>query len=146
MARIKVAVVGAGAFGRNHCRVVGESEHAELTAVVDIDGVRAQEAAAQYGARALTDARELAGMVEAAIVAVPTIAHEETGVALMEAGIDVLVEKPIAPDLAAATRLIRRPPNAAAGFCKWGTSNDLIQRLSNWSAALRCRCFSRSTG
>jgi predicted dehydrogenase len=106
MSRIKVAVVGAGAFGRNHCRVVGESEHAELTAVVDIDGACAQEAAAQYGARALTDVRDLAGLVEAAIVAAPTAVHEEIGVMLMDAGIDVLVEKPIAPSLAAASRLI----------------------------------------
>src|ERR1700678_139875 len=106
MAKTKVAVAGAGAFGRNHCRVVHESEQAELAAVVDLDSARAQEAAAQYGARALTDVRELAGLVDAAIVAAPTTAHEENGVALMESGIDVLVEKPIAPDLAAASRLI----------------------------------------
>src|SRR5580704_18912058 len=106
MAKMKVAVVGAGAFGRNHCRVVHESQQAQLTAVVDLDMSRAREAAAQYGARALTNAGELAGLVEAAIVAAPTTVHEEIGVALLEAGIDVLVEKPIAPDLAAASRLI----------------------------------------
>src|SRR6202167_1005278 len=106
MPKTRGAVVGAGAFGRNHCRVVHEAEQAELTAVVDLDIARAQEAAAQYGARALTHAGELAGLVEAAIVAAPTTAHEELGVALMDAGIDVLVEKPIAPDLAAASRLI----------------------------------------
>src|SRR5271156_3158786 len=106
MAKTRVAVVGAGAFGRNHCRVVHESEQAELTAVVDLDIVRAQDAAAQYGARALANARELPGLVEAVIVAAPTTAHEEIGAALMENGIDVLVEKPIAPDLAAASRLI----------------------------------------
>jgi predicted dehydrogenase len=86
--------------------VVHESEQAELTAVVDIDSARAQEIAGQYGARALTNAGELAGLVQAAIVAAPTTAHEELGSLLMEAGIDVLVEKPIAPDLAAASRLI----------------------------------------
>jgi len=106
MAKTKVAVIGAGAFGKNHCRVVHESEQAELTAVVDIDITRAHEAAAHYGARALTNAGELVGLVEAAIVAAPTTAHEELGVRMMEAGIDVLVEKPIAPDLAAASRLI----------------------------------------
>jgi predicted dehydrogenase len=106
MAKTRVAVVGAGAFGRNHSRVVHESEQADLTAVVDLDIVRAQDVAAQYGARALAHAGELAGLVDAAIVAAPTTAHEEIGVALMEAGIDVLVEKPIAPDLAAASRLI----------------------------------------
>jgi predicted dehydrogenase len=106
MPKHKVAVVGAGAFGTNHCRVVHESERAELTAVVDIDSARAQEAAAKYGAAAFTDAREVAGKVSAAIVAAPTTAHEEIGALLMDAGIDVLVEKPIASDLAGAQRLI----------------------------------------
>lgn len=106
MAKHKVAVIGAGAFGANHCRVVHESERAELTAVVDIDSARAQEAAAKYGAAAFTDAREIAGKVNAAIVAAPTTAHEEIGALLMDAGIDVLVEKPIASDLRGAQRLI----------------------------------------
>ncbi len=101
----RVAVIGAGQFGRNHCRVIHESERAQLTAVVDIDEARAGEAAAAYGAQALTDARDLKGRVDAAIVAVPTSAHEEVGRILMEAGVDVLVEKPIAPDDAAAGRL-----------------------------------------
>jgi predicted dehydrogenase len=106
MAKLRLAVVGAGQFGRNHCRVIHESEHAELYAVVDTDLARAAETAALYNARALTEIRELTGNVDAAVVAVPTTAHEEVGVALLEAGIDVLVEKPIAPDMAAATRLI----------------------------------------
>jgi len=101
----RLAVVGAGQFGRNHCRVIRESERARLAAVVDIDPARAAEAAAS-GAEALTDYRALAGKVDAAIVAAPTTVHEEIGRALLAAGIDVLVEKPVAPDLAAATRLI----------------------------------------
>jgi predicted dehydrogenase len=106
MPKHKVAVIGAGAFGANHCRVVHESERAELTAVVDTDSARAQEAAAKYGAAAFTDAREVAGKVNAAIVAAPTTAHQEIGALLMDAGIDVLVEKPVASDLAGAQRLI----------------------------------------
>jgi predicted dehydrogenase len=106
MSKQKVAVVGAGAFGANHCRVVHESDRAELTAVVDIDADRAQDAAARYGARAFTDVRELVGKVDAAIVAAPTSAHEELGARLMDAGVDVLIEKPIAPDLNGAQRLI----------------------------------------
>ncbi|HEY1239809.1 MAG TPA: Gfo/Idh/MocA family oxidoreductase [Bryobacteraceae bacterium] len=106
MTKKRVAVIGAGAFGRNHCRVVHECARAELTAVVDTDETRASEAAAAHGARALRDFRELAGRVDAAVVAAPTSAHEEIGRALLDAGIDVLVEKPITPDLAAADRLI----------------------------------------
>jgi predicted dehydrogenase len=104
--KIKVAVVGAGEFGRNHVRVVGQSARAELVAVVDANAARASEMAAANGCLALTDARELAGKADAAIVAVPTSVHAEVGCLLLEAGIDVLVEKPIAPDLASADRLI----------------------------------------
>jgi len=107
MPKHKVAVIGAGAFGSNHCRVVHESERAELAAVVDIDAARAQDAAAKYGSQAFTDARDAIGLADAAIVAAPTSAHAEIAAMLIDAGMDVLVEKPIAPDLAAAQRLIQ---------------------------------------
>ena len=93
---MRIAVVGAGAFGSNHCRVVRESQRAELTAVVDLDPSRGT----------LTDYRELAGKVDGAIVAAPTTVHEEIATYLLAAGIDVLVEKPIAVDLAGADRMI----------------------------------------
>jgi predicted dehydrogenase len=73
---------------------------------VDTNAARAAEVAALYGADALTDAAQLAGKVDAAIVAVPTTAHEEVGSMLAALGIDILVEKPITPDLASAGRLI----------------------------------------
>ena len=104
MSKIRVAVVGAGQFGRNHVRVARESTRSELVAVVDTDPARAHEAAA--GCLAFTDYRELRGCVDAAIIAAPTIAHAEIGCELMQAGIDVLVEKPIAADLESAGRLI----------------------------------------
>jgi predicted dehydrogenase len=104
MSKIRVAVVGAGQFGRNHVRVARQSEGAELVAVVDTDRGRAQEAA--EGLLALGDHRELTGLVDAVVVAAPTAAHAEIGCALMRAGIDVLVEKPMAADLDSADRLI----------------------------------------
>ena len=106
MSKVRLAVVGAGQFGRNHCRVARETERAELAAIVDIDRARAEEAAAAYAGVALTDARDLAGKVEAAVVAVPTSAHEAVACALLDAGIDVLVEKPIAVDCAAAGHIV----------------------------------------
>lgn len=109
---IPTAVVGCGAFGQNHLRVVSQSEGAKLVAAVDGDGKKAEAAAAQYGCAALTDWRELAGKVKAAIVATPTTTHAEIAGGLLEAGIDVLVEKPITPDLVSAHRL-----QAAAERC-----------------------------
>ena len=107
MAKPRLAVVGAGQFGKNHCRVIHESERAELVAVVDIDATRAAEVASLYGGLPLTDYRELVGRVDAAVVAAPTSAHEQIGCFLVDAGIDVLVEKPLTPDVESADRLVR---------------------------------------
>lgn len=106
MRKIRTAVVGAGAFGKNHLRVLEQSARAELVAVVDSDRARAQEAGRRFRCAALEDFRALQGQAEAAVVAVPTEAHAEVGCALLEAGLDVLVEKPMAADLASAQRLI----------------------------------------
>jgi predicted dehydrogenase len=96
MNRPRIAVVGAGQFGRNHIRVVTESVRADLAAVVDSDPAKGH----------LRDHRELFGKVDAAIVSAPTSTHAEIGCDLMANGIDVLIEKPIAPDLASADRLV----------------------------------------
>src|SRR5215471_1022160 len=104
--KIRVAVVGLGEFGRNHVRVAAQSARSELVAVADTDRARASDEARAHGCAAVTDIRELAGTVDAAVVAVPTSVHADVGCALLEAGIDVLVEKPIASDLASADRLI----------------------------------------
>src|SRR5690606_6633797 len=106
MRKTRIAVVGAGTFGQNHVRNLAEIEAAELVAVVDLDAARAASVARQYGCEALTDFRELVSRVDAAVVAAPTAAHAEIGVALLEAGVDTLIEKPIAPDLESADRLI----------------------------------------
>ena len=106
MSKTRVAVVGAGQFGQNHVRVAGQSPRAELVAVVDTDAARAADTAARANCLALDDCRALAGRVDAAIVAVPTSQHAEVGCALLAAGIDVLIEKPIAADLDSADRLI----------------------------------------
>ncbi len=106
MPPIRLALIGAGQFGRNHARVIHESTRARLAFVVDTDAARAAEVAALYGAQPLSDPREVFGQVDAAVVAVPTAAHEAVGCLLLAAGIDVLLEKPIAPGLAAAARLV----------------------------------------
>jgi len=103
---IRIAVVGAGAFGQNHCRVVHESDRAELDAIVDSNPDRAAELAARYNTVALTDTRDLPGGADAAIVAVPTTSHAAVGCPLLDAGLDILVEKPIATDLGETDLLI----------------------------------------
>ncbi len=102
----RIAVIGAGAFGRNHVRVVSENSRAKLVYVVDANLKRAKEFADANQCESAGSYAEVLGKVDAAILAVPTVAHCEVGVALLEAGIDVMVEKPIAPTLAEADRLI----------------------------------------
>ena len=107
---IRVAVIGVGAFGRNHARVYHELQQqgqgVELVAVLDSDVSVAQAAAQQFGCKALESLDELRGRVDAASVAVPTIHHLSVGAALMAAGIDVLIEKPLASTLEEADELI----------------------------------------
>ena len=108
---IKVAVVGVGAFGKNHARVYHELQQqgagVELVAVVDSDQAQAQAVASQFGCKALTSFEELRGRVDAASVAVPTVHHLSVAAGLMAAGIDVLIEKPLATTLDEAEELIR---------------------------------------
>ena len=106
-APVKFAVVGVGHFGGYHADKAASLARAELVAVADIDGRRAAEIAAKHGTRAVTDYRELIGSVEAVSIAVPTSYHEEVASAFLDAGCHVLVEKPIAHDVASAERMIR---------------------------------------
>jgi predicted dehydrogenase len=104
--KIRVGVAGAGTFGRHHLRVLRSMERAELAGVVDIDPNRAAAAATEFGCARFDSLEDLAGRCDAAIVAVPTTAHADIGAKLLDAGVDVLVEKPIAPDVSSARRLI----------------------------------------
>jgi predicted dehydrogenase len=111
---LRVAVAGAGAFGRNHLRVYREIEAAHpelvrLVAVVDLDPTRREQAAAQYSIAAFAsiDALLAASLsLDAASVCVPTIHHAAVAEQLLQAGVDVLIEKPFAASLAEADRVL----------------------------------------
>jgi len=103
--RPRVAVIGCGDFGRNHVRVYRELG-AEIAGVYDSEPSRRERLAAEFGVRALAGVDNLAGQVDAASVAVPTISHAQVGCGLLAQGIDVLVEKPMAASLAEADELI----------------------------------------
>ena len=106
MANLRVAVVGAGSFGKNHLRVVHNSPHSALAGVFDSDTARAAEAAVPYGCPVFSSIEQLAGNADAAIVATPTVTHSEIGCRLLELGLDVLVEKPVSDTLAGAKSLV----------------------------------------
>jgi predicted dehydrogenase len=104
--RICVAVVGTGEFGRNHARVYREIEGAELVGVYDKDAERAASVAAEFQTKALQGLEDLRGLADAVSVAVPTVEHAAVGCRLLEMGLDVLVEKPMATNLAEADALL----------------------------------------
>lgn len=104
--RLRCAVIGAGHFGRYHAEKYAAIEEAELVAVADVDAASAERVASAHGADAVGDFRALFGKVDAVSVAVPTSRHCEVAGACLEAGIAVLVEKPIAASVAEADRLI----------------------------------------
>lgn len=110
---LRVAVAGAGAFGQNHLRVYRELETtgqgAQLVAAVEPNVARAEETSSKYGIPVYATAGELLRAdlkIDAASVAVPTVHHHATASELLDAGIDLLVEKPLASSLQEADELI----------------------------------------
>ena len=106
MSRVRAAVVGCGHFGRHHAEKYAACTGARLVAVVDRDEAAARSLAERLGVLALTDAGDLPGLADAASVAVPTSSHVEVASRLIDGGLHVLVEKPLATTLADASALI----------------------------------------
>lgn len=103
---LRMAVVGVGHLGRHHARMLATMPGVTLVHVVDLDAARAAEIGGAHGAAPLTDWRALDGTIDAASIAVPTEAHLEVALGLIERGVHVLVEKPLARSLAEADTLI----------------------------------------
>jgi predicted dehydrogenase len=107
---LRIALIGVGHMGRFHAEKVAALARSDasvaLATVCDRHLDRARAVADVHGARATADAREAFAGADAAIVAVPTAAHAELVARALEAGLDVLVEKPIATTLAEAEQLV----------------------------------------
>lgn len=103
---IPVGVVGVGHLGRHHARLYASLEGVKLVGVVDRDLERAKAIASEYGCEAHADLSGVVGRIAAASVATPTSHHRVIAEALLRAGVDVLVEKPIAADLGDADAIL----------------------------------------
>jgi predicted dehydrogenase len=106
MSRVRAAVVGCGHFGRHHAEKYAACARTRLVAVVDRDEAAVRSLANRLGVLALTDPADLIGLADAASVAVPTSEHVGVARRLLQGGLHVLVEKPIATTLADASALI----------------------------------------
>jgi predicted dehydrogenase len=103
---LRFAIVGAGIMGTNHARVLRMIPDAEVSVVVDVDPLKGSVLATASGAEFVTSTDSIADRADAAIVAVPTRLHEEIGVALLDAGLHVLIEKPLAPTVEGCEHLL----------------------------------------
>ena len=110
---INVAVIGVGAFGRNHARVYHQLQQTgkvRLVGVMDPDTARADAVAREFGCRAFGSIDQMLtthSEIQAASVAVPTVLHLDVARTLMESGVDVLIEKPVASTLAETDELLK---------------------------------------
>lgn len=107
---LRVAVIGCGAFGRNHARVYRQLQSqgagVELVGVVDSNLDKANAVAQEFATKASHSLQELANQIDAASIAVPTVSHLSAARELMQRGAHVLIEKPVATTLAEADELI----------------------------------------
>jgi predicted dehydrogenase len=103
---VKVGVIGIGNMGWHHARVLSLLRDADLIGVADPDSERGHLATEQFDCRWFADYREMLSEVEAVCIAVPTLLHHPVGLACLQAGLHVLIEKPIAASQDEATALI----------------------------------------
>ena len=106
--KIKAGVIGVGYLGKFHAQKYAGMEGVELVGVVDVDPVMAGKIAAECGCAAFTDYRELLTLVDAVSIVVPTSYHHQVALDCIEAGVDILLEKPITTTLEEADDLIKR--------------------------------------
>ena len=105
-AKLPVGVIGVGALGTHHARHLASLPDVDLVGVYDINPARATEVAAKVDTEPFRDLDHLLARIEAVTVAVPTPAHAAVGVRALEAGVAVLMEKPLAVTLEHADQLV----------------------------------------
>ncbi len=110
---IRVGVIGTGAMGQNHVRIYSEMEGVELAGISDVDQKRVEAMATQFKTKAFTDYKKMfAEGLDAVSVVVPTKLHKQVVLDALDAGIHVLVEKPIADTTENADLMIAAAKNA----------------------------------
>jgi predicted dehydrogenase len=114
--KTRVAVIGVGALGRHHARILAQLPDVELAGIVDINEARAREIAGVVNAPWSANAAEMLGRVDAVTVAVPTESHLKVALPFLQRGTAVLVEKPLARDAGEAQQMIDAAAATGATF------------------------------
>ncbi|MFH1645542.1 MAG: Gfo/Idh/MocA family oxidoreductase [Candidatus Omnitrophota bacterium] len=107
MAKTKVAVIGTGALGSIHAKLYSTISNVELIGLCDINKNRVEKLSKELGVTGFTDFRDIIGKADAASVAVPTKDHFKISKSLLEAGVHLLIEKPITQTLDEANKLLQ---------------------------------------
>jgi UDP-N-acetylglucosamine 3-dehydrogenase len=140
--RLRAGLIGLGAMGRHHARVLSELEGVELVGVVEPAGEPGRVARAARGAPVLRDLPELVALgIDYAVVACPTAQHEEIGLRLAAAGVCALIEKPLAHSVPAAERLV-----SAFGAAGLVAAVGHIERYNPALQSLRARLEAGALG
>lgn len=103
---VNVGVIGVGSLGFHHARILADMEGVRMAGVHDIDAARLAEVGDKLGVATFDEPDPLLDAVDAVVVAVPTVAHETVALRAAEHGVHMLIEKPIAPTLDAADRIV----------------------------------------
>ncbi|MCH8900653.1 MAG: Gfo/Idh/MocA family oxidoreductase, partial [Acidobacteria bacterium] len=106
--RLRIGVVGTGTMGQHHVRILSELPRAHFVGLFDSNEEIAQGVARKYGTKAFASLDHLVAEVDAVVLSVPTVLHAEIGCRLLEQGLHLLVEKPIATSVDEADRLVER--------------------------------------
>jgi len=147
MTRVKLAVVGVGALGQHHARILSGMSDVDLVGVVDARESQGRLVAEKHGTRWFAGAADVQPLVDGVIVAVPTVLHGEVAKPFLEAGQAVLMEKPLAHDLDTALRLhrlsqFRRALLQVGHVERFNPAFELLQQQVGRPLYIRCQRFS----
>ena len=129
MSSLRLGVAGVGSLGFHHARIARELPNATLVGVHDANPARLQQVEQELGVRGFADLRELLDQVDACVIAVTTTAHETVALEALQRGVHVLIEKPIAPTIEEADRIL-------AAAAQHGASVQ-IGHVERFNSALR---------
>jgi len=127
--RLRVGVVGTGALGHHHVRILSGHSSADLVGLYDSNPTVAQGIADEYATRRFDSLESLAAEVDACVVAVPTVDHAWVGCYLLGQGIHTLVEKPLAPSLEEADQLLQSAADRVLAVGHVEYYNPAVQAL-----------------
>jgi predicted dehydrogenase len=143
MSKLKVAVIGVGALGSIHAKIYSQLDNVELVGVCDIDDRRLKEISQEFKADGFRDYRKLLGKIDCASIVVPTKDHYAIAKDFLEAGVHLLIEKPITKTLKEADELldIARSKNltlAVGHVERFNAAVDAIQKLKGDIRFVEC--------